>query len=41
MGTVIDEPAARLFEARVDEAIARVRACWPATSVTARCTPPR
>ena len=39
MGTVIDEAAAASFEAKVNDAVERrVRACWSATSATARCT---
>ena len=37
MGTVIDEAAAKFCEQQVNDAIARGRGCWSATSATARC----
>jgi phosphonoacetaldehyde dehydrogenase len=40
MGTVIDEPAAKLFEARVDEAIAQGARLLVGNERAARCTRP-
>ena len=38
MGTVIDEAAAKSFEAKVNEAVAAARGCCTATCAAARCT---